>query len=46
MPACRYCEKIQPSAEVRRTPLGHVCKDKIACKRRAAERKEKDGRSA
>lgn len=27
MPQCRLCERVLPSAEVRRTPLGYVCKD-------------------
>jgi hypothetical protein len=34
MPRCHRCERIQPSAEVRRTSLGHVCLDKPACARR------------
>ena len=27
MPQCRRCERVQATAEVRRTPLGYVCKD-------------------
>lgn len=27
MPACHRCERVQSSAEVRRTKLGFVCKD-------------------
>lgn len=27
MPRCWRCNRIQASAEVRRTSLGHVCKD-------------------
>lgn len=26
MPQCHRCERVQASAEMRRTPLGHVCK--------------------
>lgn len=31
MPLCRLCLKVQPTAEVKRTRMGHVCKDKTAC---------------
>lgn len=27
MPVCRRCERVQATAELRRTPLGYVCKD-------------------
>lgn len=27
MPQCHRCERVQATAELRRTPLGHVCKD-------------------
>jgi hypothetical protein len=38
MPTCHRCEKAnQATAEVRRTSLGHVCKDFIACRRRRRE---------
>jgi hypothetical protein len=36
MPVCRRCDRVQPTAEVRRTPLGFVCKDKPACARRVS----------
>lgn len=27
MPQCHRCQRVQATAELRRTPLGHVCKD-------------------
>ena len=27
MPQCHRCERVQATAEVRRTPLGYLCKD-------------------
>lgn len=27
MPVCHRCERMQPSAELRRTALGHICKE-------------------
>jgi hypothetical protein len=36
MPMCWKCKTILPSAEVRRTPRGHLCKSKYSCTRRAA----------
>jgi hypothetical protein len=46
MPACHRCERVQATAELRRTKLGFVCKDndrwsrcaKIARELRAARR--------
>lgn len=47
MPVCRHCDRVSATAEVRRTPLGHVCKDKPACARRArANQSSIDERSA
>lgn len=34
MPVCNHCERMAASAELRRTPKGHVCKDKMTCKAR------------
>lgn len=34
MPVCNRCERMSASAELRRTPKGHVCKDKYTCKAR------------
>lgn len=34
MPECHRCQRTFATADVRRTPKGHVCKDAIACKRR------------
>jgi hypothetical protein len=34
MPTCHRCTRTFASADVRRTPKGHVCKDTDACKRR------------
>lgn len=34
MPDCHRCERTFPTAEVRRTSKGYVCKDSLACKRR------------
>lgn len=39
MPACRHCDRVQASAEVRRTPRGSVCKDKLACARRRGDQR-------
>lgn len=39
MPDCHRCERTFASAELRRTAKGHVCKDKIACKRRSSSKK-------
>jgi len=47
MPQCRRCDRVLATAEVRRTPLGHVCKDKPACARRVRVNQETiDERSA
>jgi hypothetical protein len=43
MPSCRLCRRVQATAEVRRTPLGHVCKDKFACGRRVRAANESTG---
>jgi hypothetical protein len=40
MPVCRHCDRVSATAEVRRTPLGHVCKDKPACARRVRVNQE------
>lgn len=34
MPECWYCRKMQPSAEVRKTPRGWKCKDRLSCEKR------------
>jgi hypothetical protein len=39
MPDCHRCERNFPTAELRRTPKGYVCKNTIACKRRLGETK-------
>jgi hypothetical protein len=36
---CRLCGRDQPSAEVRRTTLGFVCKEKQLCARRVRTQK-------
>jgi len=48
MPACRLCGVVRATAELRRTSLGHVCKDKPACARRVRANQETmiDERSA
>lgn len=47
MPTCRLCVRVQPTVEVRKTPLGFVCKDKPACARRVrANQETMDERSA
>lgn len=47
MPTCHRCEKAnQASAEVRRTKLGHVCKDLLACSRRRREARALSRRAA
>jgi hypothetical protein len=48
MPRCHRCDRVQPTAEVRKTALGHVCKDKPACARRVRANQETmiDERSA
>lgn len=35
MPQCWRCRKVQPKAEVRKTPRGFKCKDVTACTRRS-----------
>lgn len=40
MPRCHRCERVQATAELRRTPLGHVCKDNGAWSRCAALAKQ------
>lgn len=37
MPNCHRCDRTFPTAEVRRTTKGHVCKDAVSCKRRLNE---------
>lgn len=39
MPVCWKCERMQATAELRRTTKGHICKDKFACKTRTDRRK-------
>lgn len=34
MPVCRKCGTMTATANVRRTKLGYVCKEKIGCERR------------
>jgi hypothetical protein len=34
MPQCWKCRTVSATAEMRRTPRGHVCKDMIGCRRR------------
>jgi hypothetical protein len=47
MPACHRCGRgNQASAEVRRTSLGHVCKNRLACLRRRREQLESSRRAA
>lgn len=47
MPQCRVCARVLATAELRRTSLGHVCKDKPACARRVRANQETiDERSA
>lgn len=46
MPACRHCGKVQATAEVRRTKLGRVCKDKLACARRLLGQQSSSKRAA
>jgi hypothetical protein len=46
MPACRVCGKVQATAEIRRAPLGPLCKDKLACRRRQREQREQEKRAA
>jgi hypothetical protein len=40
MPACHRCERVQATAELRRTSLGFVCKDNDKWSRCAAIAKE------
>lgn len=40
MPACHRCERVQATAELRRTVLGFVCKDNGKWSRCAAIAKE------
>lgn len=46
MPVCRLCKRVQPTAEVRKTPLGHVCKDKPVCARWVRENQSIEGSKA
>jgi hypothetical protein len=39
MPACRHCSKVQATIEVRRTTRGHVCRDKLSCRRRRTDQR-------
>lgn len=40
MPQCHRCERVQATAELRRTKLGHVCKDNGAWSRCATIARE------
>ena len=48
MPQCHRCERVQATCELRRTPLGHVCREngkgtrcaEIARELRAERRRE------
>jgi hypothetical protein len=41
MPVCWKCKKMDSSAEMRRTVKGHLCRNKLECRRRIQDAKSK-----